>query len=140
VLVVPELSKYKDLIKIELTTDGLRLQILDDQNRPSFDLGSGRMKEHTAAVVRQLAQLLNQVPNRISISGHTDSKPFAGGLGGYSNWELSADRANAARRETGRRRHGGGQECCGWSGLASAAPYDNATRPTRRTADQPSWR
>lgn len=99
IAVVPDLAKFKELIKIELTTDGLRLQIMDDQNRPSFDLGSGRMKEHTSAVLRQLSVLLNQVPNRISISGHTDSKPFAGGLGGYSNWELSADRANAARRE-----------------------------------------
>jgi len=99
IAVVPDLAKFKELIKIELTTDGLRLQIMDDQKRPSFDLGSGRMKEHTSTVLRQLSVLLNQVPNRISISGHTDSKPFAGGLGGYSNWELSADRANAARRE-----------------------------------------
>jgi chemotaxis protein MotB len=132
-LIVPELSKYKDQIKIELTTDGLRLQILDDQNRPSFDLGSGRMKEHTAAVLRQLAILLNQVPNRISISGHTDSKPYAGGLGGYSNWELSADRANSARREL----VGGGieeEKMLRVVGLGSAAPYDkdNPANPMNR--------
>lgn len=99
IAVVPDLAKFKELIKLEQTTDGLRLQIMDDQKRPSFDNGSGRMKEHTSTVLRQLALLLNQVNNRISISGHTDAKPYAGGLGGYSNWELSADRANSARRE-----------------------------------------
>jgi chemotaxis protein MotB len=121
--VVPDLAKFKELIKIELTTDGLRLQIMDDQNRPSFDLGSGRMKEHTSAVLRQLSVLLNQVPNRISISGHTDSKPFAGGLGGYSNWELSADRANAARREL---INGGikDDKILRVVGLGSSAPFD----------------
>jgi len=133
IAVVPDLAKFKELIKIELTTDGLRLQIMDDQNRPSFDLGSGRMKEHTAAVLRQLAVLMNQVPNRISISGHTDSKPFAGGLGGYSNWELSADRANSARREL----INGGIESAKVLrvvGLGSSAPFDkdNPANPMNR--------
>lgn len=132
-LVVPALAKFKELIKIELTTDGLRLQILDDQNRPSFDLGSGRMKEHTSAVLKQLAILLNQVPNRISISGHTDSRPYAGGLGGYSNWELSADRANSARREL----VGSGIEegkILRVVGLGSAVPVDkeNPANPINR--------
>ena len=123
--VLPALAKFKELIKIELTTDGLRLQILDDQKRPSFDLGSGRMKEHTSAVLKQLAVLLNQVPNRISISGHTDSRPYAGGLGGYSNWELSADRANSARRELV---NGGIAEdkILRVVGLGSAVPFDRS--------------
>lgn len=131
--VVPELAKFKELIKIELTTDGLRLQVMDDQNRPSFDLGSGRMREHTSAVLKELAILLNQVPNRISISGHTDSKPFAGGLAGYSNWELSADRANAARREL----VSGGIEndkILRVVGLGSSSPFDkdNSANPINR--------
>lgn len=133
ITVVPELARFKELIKIELTTDGLRLQIMDDQNRPSFDLGSGRMKEHTSAVLRQLAVLLNQVPNRISISGHTDSRPFAGGLGGYSNWELSADRANAARRELV---NGGiaNDKILRVVGLGSSAPFDkeDSSNPINR--------
>ncbi|MBU3693705.1 MAG: flagellar motor protein MotB [Rhodocyclaceae bacterium] len=133
ILVVPALAKFKELIRIELTTDGLRLQILDDRNRPSFDLGSGRMKDHTSAVLRQLAVLLNQVPNRISVSGHTDSKAYAGGLGGYSNWELSADRANSARRELV---NGGIEEgkILRVVGLGSAVPFDkdNPANPMNR--------
>ncbi len=96
---MPMLLPFKEQIIIEMTTEGLRIQIADDQNRPSFDSGSARMQPHTAKILRELGQLLNRVPNRISLSGHTDATPYAGGYSGYSNWELSADRANAARRE-----------------------------------------
>jgi chemotaxis protein MotB len=123
IAVIPALAGFKDLIKTELTTDGLRLQILDDKNRPSFDLGSGEMKPHTSAILREMASLLNKVPNRISLSGHTDATPYAGGTGGYSNWELSADRANAARRVL----VAGGIEqdkILRVVGLGSAVPFD----------------
>lgn len=95
-------AQFKDLknqLKLEITAEGLRIQIVDEQNRSMFQSGSSSLLPVTAALLRALAPDLNQMPNRISISGHTDAKPYSGGLGGYSNWELSADRANAARRE-----------------------------------------
>jgi chemotaxis protein MotB len=92
-------QQYKNQLRLEMTPEGLQIQILDEQNRPMFDSGSYRLLPHTKEILQQLGQLLNEVPNRISVSGHTDAKAFASGDRGYSNWELSADRANAARRE-----------------------------------------
>src|SRR5205814_1941131 len=66
---------------------------------PMFDSGSATVKDYTRDILRELAKLMNDVPNRISLSGHTDAKPYASGERAYSNWELSADRANASRRE-----------------------------------------
>ncbi|TDR73816.1 flagellar motor protein MotB [Paludibacterium purpuratum] len=94
-----QLKVYKNQLKLEMTPEGLRIQIVDDQNRPMFASGSSTLLPATSALLQALAKDLNQLPNRLSISGHTDSTPYSGGLGGYSNWELSADRANAARRE-----------------------------------------
>jgi chemotaxis protein MotB len=82
---------------LDITPEGLRIQIVDKQNRPMFDLGKANLKDYTAVILQEVAQYLNSVPNRISLSGHTDDKAYTG-LRGYSNWELSADRANAARR------------------------------------------
>jgi chemotaxis protein MotB len=93
------LQPYRDQIKFDITEEGLRIQIVDAQNRPMFDAGSAQMKDYSRVILRELALTLNDVGNKISISGHTDSTPFSGGLAGYSNWELSTDRANAARRE-----------------------------------------
>ncbi len=62
-----------------------------------FDLGKSNLKDYTTEILREVAKYLNTVPNRVSLSGHTDDKPYAG-VRGYTNWELSADRANAARR------------------------------------------
>src|SRR5690606_1014583 len=64
-----------------------------------FAIGSATLQPYTREILREIAKVLNEVPNRISISGHTDSHPYSGGQLGYSNWELSADRANASRRE-----------------------------------------
>lgn len=94
-----DLKAYKDQLKLEMTPEGLRIQIVDEQNRPMFNSGSSTMLPQTRALLQVLSSDLNQLPNRISISGHTDATPYSGGLGGYSNWELSADRANSARRE-----------------------------------------
>ena len=91
------LRPFKDQLLLDITSEGLRIQIVDAQNRAMFDLGSSRLKDYTSAILHELAHYLNTVPNRISLSGHTDVKPYVG-RGGYSNWELSADRANAARR------------------------------------------
>jgi chemotaxis protein MotB len=91
------LEPFKDQLLIDIMSEGLRIQIVDKQNRPMFDLGSASLKPYTAAILRELAHYINSVPNRISITGHTDLKPFPS-TNGYTNWELSADRANAARR------------------------------------------
>ena len=91
------LEPFKDQLLLDITPEGLRIQIVDKLNRPMFDSGSSALKDYTTKILVELAKYLNTVPNRISLSGHTDDKPFAGG-NGYTNWELSADRANAARR------------------------------------------
>ena len=91
------LEPYKDQLLLDITPEGVRIQIVDAQNRPMFDVGSARLRDYTAAILRELAKYLSSVSNRISLTGHTDVRPYPGN-GGYSNWELSADRANAARR------------------------------------------
>src|SRR5262249_17481599 len=73
------------------------IQIVDAQNRPMFDVGSARLRDYTVAILRELAPYLDSVQNRISLTGHTDIRPYPSN-NGYTNWELSADRANAARR------------------------------------------
>jgi chemotaxis protein MotB len=95
----PSLRTFKEQLKIELTPEGLRIQILDEKNRPMFDLGSAHLKDYTRVILRELAKLLNEVEQKIMLSGHTDATPYASGERAYSNWELSADRANASRRE-----------------------------------------
>ena len=93
------LKPFKDQLLLDITPEGLRIQIIDTQNRPMFDLGSTLLKDYTTRILRELGPYLNSVPNKVSISGHTDNTPYAGGArNGYSNWELSADRGNAARR------------------------------------------
>ncbi len=79
--------------------EGLRIQIIDSQNRPMFKTGSAEVEPYMRDILRAIAPVLNNIPNRISLSGHTDDFPYANGERGYSNWELSADRANASRRE-----------------------------------------
>lgn len=91
------LAPFKDQLLLDITPAGLRIQIVDKQNRPMFDLGSVTLKTYTIEILKELAKFINEVPNRISISGHTDVTPYAN-VNGYTNWELSADRANAARR------------------------------------------
>jgi chemotaxis protein MotB len=90
------LKPFKDQLLLDITPEGLRIQIVDEQNRPMFDIGSSRLKDYTVGILKELAQYLNTVSNRISLSGHTDIRPYPSN--NYSNWELSADRANAARR------------------------------------------
>ena len=95
----PALAPFRNQLLIDITPDGLRVQIVDEQNRPMFASGSAHLQPYARAILREIAKVLNEVPNRVSISGHTDARPYAGGELGYSNWELSADRANASRRE-----------------------------------------
>lgn len=93
------LRPFANQIKLDITSEGLRIQIIDEQNRPMFDMGRARLKDYTVGVLHEIAVVLNEVDNKISLSGHTDAAPYSGGERGYSNWELSADRANASRRE-----------------------------------------
>jgi chemotaxis protein MotB len=93
----PKLSEYKKNLKLDITNEGLRIQVMDEQNRPMFASGRSDMQIYTREIVEQIANVLNDVPNKISISGHTDATPYGGA--NYTNWELSADRANTARRE-----------------------------------------
>ena len=95
----PKLAEFSSQIRLETTPDGLQIQIVDDQKRPMFDSGSAVLKPYMRDILREIGTALNGVDNKISLDGHTDHAPYAGGLRGYSNWELSADRANAARRE-----------------------------------------
>jgi chemotaxis protein MotB len=92
------LKPFKDQLLLDITNEGLRIQIVDRENRAMFASGSPVLEPYAREILREIVKVINQVPNRISISGHTDRTPYASG-NGYSNWELSADRANAARRE-----------------------------------------
>src|SRR5512141_296532 len=95
----PTLKQFKRQMLIDITSEGLRIQIVDEQNRPMFDLASAELQPYTKIILHEIGKMLNDVQNRISLSGHTDATPYANGARGYSNWELSADRANASRRE-----------------------------------------
>ncbi|PMS22533.1 motility protein MotB [Trinickia dabaoshanensis] len=95
---VPALNAYKDQIRISITTEGLRIEIVDSQNRPMFASGSARMQPYAVTILTQIGSALNDVENHISIAGHTDDVQYQGSEDGYTNWELSSDRANAARR------------------------------------------
>jgi len=95
----PRLAQYQSQIRLDMTAEGLRIQIVDDQNRPMFDSGNAEIKGYMNDILQAIGAVLSVVPNRLTIEGHTDAKPFVGGERGYSNWELSSDRANATRRE-----------------------------------------
>lgn len=95
----PALSEYKNQIRLEMTKDGLQIDILDQQKRPMFDIGQAVVKPYMREILREIGAGLKDVDNLISLSGHTDATPYSSGNRGYSNWELSADRANASRRE-----------------------------------------
>ena len=95
----PKLAAMKSQIRLDMTRDGLRIQITDEQNRPMFDSGSAIVKPYMRELLQEIGHVLSDVPNHITLEGHTDAQPFSGGERGYSNWELSSDRANASRRE-----------------------------------------
>ena len=95
----PKLAAMRSQIRLDMTRDGLRIQIVDEQNRPMFDSGSAIVKPYMRELLREIGHVLQDVPNRIALEGHTDAQPYSGGDRGYSNWELSSDRANASRRE-----------------------------------------
>jgi chemotaxis protein MotB len=126
------LHPFKDQLLLDITPEGLRIQIIDSQNRPMFDLGRANLKPYTSTILHELASYLNSVPNRISLSGHTDTTPYVA-QNGYTNWDLSADRANAARRalEAGGLRT---EKMARIVGLSSAVLFDkdNPRNPVNR--------
>lgn len=91
------LQNFKDQVSIEVAPDGLHIQIIDNKLRPMFDPGGDKLKNYFAEILLQLAPVIAQVNNKISVSGHTDAANF-GDTDYFSNWELSSQRANAARR------------------------------------------
>ncbi len=95
----PKMAEFSSQIRLEITPDGLQIQIVDDQRRPMFDSGSAVVKPYMRDILREIGVVLQDVNNRISLDGHTDRTPYSNAARGYSNWELSADRANASRRE-----------------------------------------
>ena len=130
----PELKGLASQLLFEMTSDGLRIQILDAAQRPMFASGSPQVQPHMRDLLRAVGSLLADVPNRLTLEGHTDALPFAGGPDrAYSNWELSADRANASRREL----VSGGlpeDQVLRVQGLAASNPFDrkDPTAPGNR--------
>ncbi|TAH11617.1 MAG: motility protein MotB [Curvibacter sp.] len=94
-----KMAEFSSQIKLEITPDGLQIQIVDDQRRPMFDSGSASVKPYMSEILAEIGRALLDVDNKISLDGHTDSQAYGNAARGYSNWELSADRANASRRE-----------------------------------------
>lgn len=95
----PTLADMRKHLRMDLTSDGLRIQIVDDRQRPMFDSGGAEVKYYMRDLLRAIGKVLNEVENRVSLAGHTDAALYAHGPGGYTNWELSTERANASRRE-----------------------------------------
>jgi chemotaxis protein MotB len=127
-----ELNKFKEQLQIDITPNGLSVQLIDDRKRPMFDSGVDVPKDYAAAILRELSTVLKKTHNKISILGHTDSLQYKGSTD-YTNWELSADRANAARREF----IAGGvkpERFAQVVGLADTIPYDreNPYNPRNR--------
>lgn len=117
------LAKYKTQIRLDMTAEGLRIQIVDDQSRPMFESGSSTVNTYMRDILQAIGHVLDEVPNRLTIEGHTDAKPFSAGERGYSNWELSADRANSSRREL---ISGGmsGEKILRVQGLSASIPFE----------------
>lgn len=93
---IGELKEMRDSVVVDRVPDGLRIQVIDREGFSMFDIGSSTFTERGRILIEAIGTILHEVPNRLVISGHTDSVPYRGG--GYGNWELSSDRANAARR------------------------------------------
>ena len=127
------LGQYRNQLMVDITPDGLRVQVVDAQNRPMFAVGSAELEPFARDILRAVGSALNGVENKITLSGHTDSSAYASGDRGYSNWELSADRGNAARRAL----IAGGMDegrLLRVVGTGAAAPYDkkNPLNPMNR--------
>ncbi|MEI8395477.1 MAG: flagellar motor protein MotB [Rhodospirillaceae bacterium] len=95
---IPELKELAKSLLIDTTPDGLRIQIVDQEQTTMFAAGSNQMTPQANDLMALLAKAIGKLPNKLSVSGHTDNKPFGRGGGGRDNWDLSTERANASRR------------------------------------------
>jgi len=95
----PVLKQFRPQLLIDITPEGLRIQIVDSGNRPMFDRSSAVVAPYMRTILREIGPVLNAQPNKVTLSGHTDATQYTNGDKSYSNWELSSDRANASRRE-----------------------------------------
>ncbi|PZQ45092.1 MAG: motility protein MotB, partial [Micavibrio aeruginosavorus] len=93
----PELKELEKNLMMDMTPEGLRIQIVDSDGKAMFPSGSAQMYERTQKLLQKVSEIIKKMPNEVSVRGHTDGVPYSKG-NGYSNWELSADRANASRR------------------------------------------
>jgi chemotaxis protein MotB len=93
---IPDLAKFKDQIQVMMSPEGLRIELIEQSEGLFFDIGSARLKPDAGKLLKLMASRIGNFPNDVTIEGHTDSRPYAGS--GYNNWDLSTDRANAARR------------------------------------------
>lgn len=117
---IPELKQYQGSMMVDNTPEGLRIQITDQEGLAMFPSGSSAMFGHTKALLDLVSRIINQMPNKISITGHTDAIPFRD-PSGYTNWELSADRALASRRAL----------------LSSGVPEERIDRIVGRASSEP---
>jgi chemotaxis protein MotB len=129
----PKLKALGSQILLEMTPDGLRIQIVDQEGRPMFASGNPSVQPGMRDLLRAVGEVLSEVPNRLTLEGHTDALPFGSSERGYSNWELSSDRANASRREL----IAGGlpeDHVLRVQGLAASNPFDrkDPTAPANR--------
>ncbi|MBK6787823.1 MAG: flagellar motor protein MotB [Rubrivivax sp.] len=127
------LAGLRSQILLDMTQDGLRIQIVDQDRRPMFPSGSAVVEPQMRELLREIGALLTEVPNRLTLEGHTDAQAYSAGERGYSNWELSSDRANASRREL----VAGGladDRVLRVQGLAASNPFDrkDPLAPTNR--------
>jgi chemotaxis protein MotB len=119
----PGLKQFRNQLLLDITSEGLRVQIVDEKNRPMFAVGRAELQPYARDILIEIGHTLNDVENKVSLAGHTDATPYASGEKGYSNWELSADRANSSRRAL----VAGGMEdkrVVRVVGMASAVPLD----------------
>lgn len=92
----PAFSKFKDKVQVTVTKDGLRVELVENATGLFFDVGSAQVKEETIQLLAMMAAEIGKLPNKVIIEGYTDARPYTGT--GYSNWELSTERANTARK------------------------------------------
>ena len=130
----PGLAEHIGQIRMEITADGLRIQIVDDQKRPMFDIGRSEVKPYMREILREIGSAIRDADSPITLAGHTDSTPYGMGERGYSNWELSSDRANSSRREliAGGMAEGKIKRVAGMASTDPLLPADSANPINRR--------
>jgi chemotaxis protein MotB len=94
----PEFSDLSGQIKIEIVEEGLRIELSESNDNIFFEIGTATLKDRARLLLEKIGNYLIKLPNNIIIEGHTDSRPYSGDGSGYTNFELSADRSNSARR------------------------------------------